>query len=367
MGESGIFGLFAVIWLIVIAVRVVLSMADRLPDQPYLAAVIAALVGFLAQSQVDEFSHWISIMLPMLALSAWLFSRPADRVERYASVRLSVFFIPVVVIILVSGIRLWAYYPAATAVRLGEQGYHKLAGQQALLSVSRDPNLFYYPQQTGMYFADAWYQDRDPLELELARSYLRRSMQLEPDVSWVWVNVATLDWLSYDLESAQLDIQKAVQHSPRSAVYHVNAGWFAEQLDDDDAAAHEYQLALQLKPDWATHPYWGLSPLRTEVLQGWLAQNSLVSRATYWYAAQLAVQRGDFSQVERLLAYAEWLGEPAVCRHRVEAIAHEAQGDLTSVERSYTAMLALMDNRTIESGNPLAETRLLSTSPSPRD
>lgn len=86
-------------------------------------------------------------------------------------------------------------------------------------------------------------------QLDLARHYYQRSLELAPLLPDAWLGLGILEDLEGRTKEGIVLIQKALELAPEnSGIYHVLAGAY-EKLEEYDLAAENYQMALGLEPD----------------------------------------------------------------------------------------------------------------------
>ncbi|MFN9112757.1 MAG: tetratricopeptide repeat protein, partial [Bacteroidota bacterium] len=85
-------------------------------------------------------------------------------------------------------------------------------------------------------------------ELELARHFYRRSVELAPMLPDAWLGLGIIEDLEGRTKEALVLIHKAAELDPENAgIYHVLAGAY-EKLEDLEQAEEFYQLSLTLDP-----------------------------------------------------------------------------------------------------------------------
>jgi len=86
-------------------------------------------------------------------------------------------------------------------------------------------------------------------QLDLARHYYQRSLELAPLLPDAWLGLGILEDLEGRTKEGIVLIRKALELAPEnSGIYHVLAGAH-EKLEEYDLAAENYQMALGLEPD----------------------------------------------------------------------------------------------------------------------
>ncbi len=85
-------------------------------------------------------------------------------------------------------------------------------------------------------------------ELDLARHFYRRSLELAPMLPDAWLGLGIIEDLNGNTKEALVLIHKAAELDPENAgIYHVLAGAY-EKVDDFEQAEEFYQLSLALDP-----------------------------------------------------------------------------------------------------------------------
>jgi hypothetical protein len=239
-------------------------------------------------------------------------------------------WLPLVGWLALTGWSLWGYQPMAQGLQAAGQNNWAQAAADIQQSAQRDPALSFYNTEAGFAWARAWQAGGDSAALEKARQDFAQSLRIEPSLSYLWANLAVLDWQAGQREVAIQHMQKATQLSPQEPTYLLNLGWFNENAGNPGAAKTAYLGALQLAPGWAEHPFWQASPLRQALLANWKKSqpDQPVQGLAYWQRALLAATAGDWKGTQTQLAYARWVGEPAADIAWVSGQMAEAQGNL---------------------------------------
>lgn len=85
-------------------------------------------------------------------------------------------------------------------------------------------------------------------ELELAKLFYKRSLELTPSLPDAWLGLGIVKDLEGDTQEGIILITKAVELDPDNAgIYHVLAGAY-EKLENFELADENYQLSLTLDP-----------------------------------------------------------------------------------------------------------------------
>lgn len=267
--EIGVIGLVFALVAAVILLRTWLHNWQRaeIPENRLRQeAVYAALIGFAAQSMVDNFmlTSVVSVFLVLLAYSLAgqgllpAATPPSRFVNRIAAV---------VSILVVSGYGVWLvtvdWADFNFRRSLSARGDAALEYAQAAEAI--DPGLHLYDLQVA-YLTAA--QSDDP---QTAISAYESALQLEPTWTTGWLNLAALAEANDDLETARNALEQA------AAVNYANAGWLhwarlseENDLATSDAIIEAYMTVLALQDNvLPLSPFWGETPLRQQAVENY--------------------------------------------------------------------------------------------------
>ena len=295
-------------------------------------AILAAVAGWLLHGLFEDFTWWRESFL-LIILLAWIATSTTRSLRSKPGVSLNILWLPLLLLVGLQGLRLWAYQPAASVTASGCHNDLTAAAVLAEQSAQREPKLRFYSTQAGFIWAAAWEQSQDPTALAKARQYLERGLIEEANLSQIWASLAVLDWLADEPELAHKHMRTAMQLSPLAPSYPLNAAWFMERNGLDSQARAYYLQTLTVAPAWASHPFWETSELRRAALQTWknTDHTAIVSDETpqpaYWEQAQSAAEAGDLDTARRLLANSKWVKESPQARLLVEAQIAEIEGN----------------------------------------
>ena len=299
-------------------------------DQVWKRAILAGLVGWFLQMIVDDQSMVFGEMALVILLVAMLltFSEKEAVVPR-RPISLNLLWLPLAGWLALTGWSLWGYQPMAQGLKAAEQNNWTETASLMQQSLQRDPEFSFYNSEAGFAEARVWQASSDRAALQLARQDLKQSLQIEPSLSYLWANLAVLDWQAGDRDGAIRHMQAAATLSPQEPTYLLNLGWFQENSQAPQAAQAAYLGVLRLAPAWAEHPFWQANPLRQALLADWKKSqpDAPVQGQAYWQRALQAVQSGNWAEAQRWLAYAGWVGEPSAEIAWVNGQMAEAQGD----------------------------------------
>lgn len=363
LAEFGLMGFAALVLLLVAGAVWLWKRYLGTPDQErnWSGAILAGLASWLVQMVFDDQSSVVPVMGIVVLWVAWVATANAIPFRRWMQISINILVLPTFLLIAGVGLGLWAYYPMNRGLVHAQQNEWERAATWVAEGQRRDPNLAFYAAEEGLAQAYAWQQSGDSRYLERARAAFEHSLDLEPSPSIWLANLSVLDWHAGDSNSAMLHIGQAILRSPREPSYPLNLGWYYEQRGLWDMARNYYWRSLELSPKWAAHPFWQLTSFRQEIANEW--RNSQPAAAAgvsaYWRQAQQAVAEGDYARARKLLAAAEWLGEPGLDVLAVKAGLAEAQGDLDQALEYYRQMGAQANRRNLNSSNSFAITYTL--------
>jgi O-antigen ligase len=229
LAETGLVGFIALISVLVflgIGIWRRYQNAES-PAKPWIAAFMAGLAGFLVQCLFDEFSAWIAVMLPVVFILAWIWSNSIPQ-NGYTQIRLAWLGLPIAGLLGLSAWSIWAYQPFNGWQSAALANDWRQAAESASLSAQRDPDFHFYQVEAGILWSWEWQFADDPSGLKRARACLQRATRLENVPSWVWADLAVLDYADHDAASAKIHIDRAILMSPDLPEYYLNRGNFSE-------------------------------------------------------------------------------------------------------------------------------------------
>ncbi len=307
------------------------------------STAIAGLGAWLVHSLVDEFTSLTFVVTSLAILAAYGLTRGLDE-ARPGKWMLGWLLLPLALLAGVGGWSLWSSYPARAAAIAGEQGrwLESIAGFET--SLNRDPTLPFYSFQTGFARAMLWQESGDAQSLTLARESFVRGLRLESaliEMPWRrkedgyalwWANLAVLDFQAGEAAQAEAHIRRAVAIAPGEATFHLNLGWMMEAWGREDEALAAYGKALEIKPEWASHPFWRGSSLREQAALGAVELDKLPT-SLYLDQAAEALEAGDWTGTRRALAFSALAGEPGMARLVLETqLAHQTGDEVAALE-----------------------------------
>jgi O-antigen ligase/tetratricopeptide (TPR) repeat protein len=298
-------------------------------DQVWKRAILAGLVGWFLQMIVDDQTMVFGEMVLVILLVAMLLTFSEKEAVVSHPISLNLLWLPLAGWLALTGGSLWGYQPMALGLQAAQQNNWPVAASLIQQSAQRDPALSFYSTETGFAWARVWQGSSNKIALQTARHAFEQSLRIEPSLSYLWANLAVLDWQAGDRAAAIQHMQAAARLSPQEPTYQLNLGWFQENSQAPQAAQAAYLDALRLAPFWADHPFWQATPLRQAFLANWKKSQPAqpVQSQAYWQRAMQAVQSEDWAGAQRWLAYAGWVGEPSADIAWVSGQMAEAQGD----------------------------------------
>lgn len=349
LAETGLVGVALIGALVIFGViKMIQAIRSQTGDDRHLSIGLLAGLGAIAvQAIFEDFLVWPIVVIPALMWIAWILTvdqKPA----RYEKIPQATFLIPVVVLLVWGGVQAQPNkYLSRALTSLGQEQWDA-AAQHVLDNRAVFTDSPFYSAQAGLILANSWRHTGEDRYLHEANTFLARTLEQEANVSLFYASKAALSWQIGEEDQAVSEIEAALSLSPYEAAYHLNLGWFYEQMGATEQASEAYISALDLSKnrDWAAHPFWQLTSTRTSVLGDWLAENAPVPSALPYITAGFeAIMAGDIQAAQKNLLRADWLGEHYLGTQFLEAIIEmELDQDSTAVEnlqRSYAS------NRTI--------------------
>jgi superkiller protein 3 len=97
------------------------------------------------------------------------------------------------------------------------------------------------------YFANAL---RERGRYQDAVSHFKKAIQIKPDFTWAWVNLANLYTLGHDYDSAIPTFRKVLELDPNQPVPHNNIGCAFYNMGNIDSALVHYETAVKLNSNY---------------------------------------------------------------------------------------------------------------------
>jgi tetratricopeptide (TPR) repeat protein len=294
----------------------------------------------------DELSSWLAVMLPAVCGLAWIAVNAPRPRPGWPRVALGWLALPTLLLTGAAGWGLWGYQPFASSLEFVKAQDWRKAAELASESARRDPAFHFYQVQAGVLWSWAWQADRQPASLASARAYLSRAVIIEPNLSWVWADLAVLDAAAGEPQVALADFNRAIAISPNMAAYFLNRAAFLEQTGSPTAAAADYTACLRLHPDWAGSLFWQSSTIRQAALRQFQADKgapAFVEPPGYLQIARQSITFQQFSTAQNYLDKARLMGEPGLAVAVTQAQLARALGDLSAARLAAQVVRAILD------------------------
>ena len=301
-------------------------------------AVMSGVAAWSVQMGVDDQTGVAVVMASLILLLAFFISIPETPLERWPQVSHNIILLPGLMLVIGAGWALWAYAPMDQGRAAMQAGDCFSAAPLFDESMERDPNLSFFATQAGFASAKCGAFKNDETLLINAHRAFERSVEIEPDVSLVWANMAVTDWQTMRFHDKAIpNMQHAIALSPDEASYLLNLGWYYEQEGFQEQAVSAYVKTLELQPNWVGHPFWQLTEFRKEALSAWGEQQQVQSEMgeSYWSKARDAIVAGNYTEAELQLVTANWTGEPGLALQTTRGMLAEAKGDRSAAIKAY--------------------------------
>lgn len=280
-------------------------------ERPWFAAGLAGLASIGAQAFFEDFTAFNPVLVIPVAAAAMLIASPGET-ARFMPRSMLGLAVPVLGLAAVTAFNLWGYAPLYREVSRETVENWRQAAVAAEESARRDPYLPVYQSQAALAYAQVWRESGSQDDLDKARQYLSRSLEMDPSFSPYWASLAVLNWQAGEADAAITAIQKAIDLCPDEANFHINLGYMLEQTGDNRAASEQYQIALDLQPWFSNHPFWTGSPMRAGFIQQ--ARITFPPGTYLWEQAREAIAAGRIPEARWHLALSGLASEPSVAR-----------------------------------------------------
>jgi tetratricopeptide (TPR) repeat protein len=361
LAEAGALGLAGVMFAVgVIGHRLWRSrLKDSLQKRARWAGVAAAWVGFIVHSQVDDHTRYLAVALPLLIMLAVALAEDTEY-EVLPAFSARWLLPPVLIIGVFSFYSLRAYaFSEQAAEAAGRQDW-ATAAQASDEALTADPLLAHYAYQAGLAYAHLAMQG-DAQAMQTALIRFETAVHRDPAYALSYAHLAALHWQAGHPAEAVANMRLAIQHAPQAALFHLNLGFYAEALGNNEEAQAAYTAALSYKPQWASAQFWRLTPLRQTVLltptpqpqraeAEWIAlwQSNREQPEIYTGLAEAARERGDWELARRYLSTALWVQSLADRTSATLLLADvlREQGETEQAIEIYQAVLNAYENDT---------------------
>jgi tetratricopeptide (TPR) repeat protein len=263
--ELGILGLIALgttLWLIWRALRRNLNLR---PDPLYIGSA-TALVGFATHHLLDLPAMMPAIFVTMLIILAVTITphnpQPISLRSRHFAWAASIVAALVLIVTGLFGSLTYSNYynVLSRASAVTDRMEYRLIGYELDLVIVLDPaNPAYYDQQGKLYLLEG--------SPSLATQSFQNYVELAPEYSFGWANLAVSYYENQQYHEALSAIQRAADLAPEMRELDYPLAIYAETAGDLELARATYQAMLAYNPDLVLLPSWNFSPLRTELAE----------------------------------------------------------------------------------------------------
>jgi O-antigen ligase/Flp pilus assembly protein TadD len=269
--ETGVVGivlvLAALLWLALACFRAWKRLSKKQETRLQLAAYIGVGACVIIQQQANYFLHipvYAIYVLVLVILVIKLVDPPGVRLSNRT-------FYPVMVIFLFIfiGGSIYAYWGGAEQwdAYFAYQNDNIKEAQSAICQAANEaPQFTVYSFQCAVFDADLFYANGDAANLQLAIQRIQDGLGRDPYWPVHWSNLGILQWMTGDESSAYSSMRKASEIAPDNALFAINYGWMAEELNNKEAAEVAYQKAIDADPWLLESPFFQVTALRTGLL-----------------------------------------------------------------------------------------------------
>jgi tetratricopeptide (TPR) repeat protein len=312
LAEFGITGFLCFLFLTLQGITSILDYWKSLSTDKKILGVsyLASFGGFFVHSILDDFTGWVFVMGIFICLLAMYFSLMPGKMAKWREINLRAIYLPLGILLLAGGFSLWSQIPFRQGVTLYEEGHYSEAALKITESIKRDPLSSYLSTQAALAWSVVWDETGEEEALVKARQYFRNSISLEDSPSFLWADLAVMDWYLGDHMIAMEHIQHAIEISDHEPSHFLIYGYFLELMNDNVEANLAYQKALDLALDSCSHPFWQQTVLRRnyacEIPQDFQTQKMGLS---YLQKAAAFLRQGDIPKAQVAYQQARWMGE----------------------------------------------------------
>ncbi len=287
LAEFGLLGALLIFSVLFISGLKIFQHYQTISDEHKLVAsgVLAGIAAFSAHSLFEDFLNWAPVFFSALALIAWFMSygeTSITRTKRGTWLIISP-IISILLLIALWNIAPYRYLDQATQIKKKNSGQTYRAAELADQAAVIAPSSHFYLSQAAFFWSDDGIGTQNVDSLKKANQYFQKSLEIEPAISTMWANKSRVSWDLGNYTDAVEEISFAISLAPNEPVYHLNLGWYEENLQNFSAATTEYTLTLDQSNHlgWHTHPYWQENDFRKEILQNWSSANEKGGQETH--------------------------------------------------------------------------------------
>ena len=329
LASSGIIGLIALIGILIVIYKVLFKFLSEKDSYLFYLGlgVFGGLSAFLIHGLFDSVHHTVPVSLWILCI---ILAIPLG----YQSMQnTKTSYVPYGIGILLFPAMAWYLYSGSVyekGINLAINGNLDAAISQMQAAEKFDPGLPLIPQQTAMMFAQKASETGQMLDLENAKEFFIKSIEMEDSWAASDLNVAAISNQLGELKEAQIYYSRAIELAPDSALNYWNLGLFYEANGELAQASEAYEQCLAFDNRMIFAGEWKSSDFRLEFSQNWrdahqniveemencLNQSSCVSLALiypkqatentyalhYLSLAAAKIDNGQLEEAEQLLA-----------------------------------------------------------------
>ncbi|MBM4421923.1 MAG: hypothetical protein FJ030_00860 [Chloroflexi bacterium] len=351
LAEFGLVGVGALAMLLVFLAHVGWQRVKAAPSDLRLEtwASCFSLTGFVTHSSLDDPTHCLATMVPLMMVTALLMTAAPLPRSRFPIVAL---IVPFAVGLAFQIQWLMAYGSFEEARQLYSNGEVEQAYAKAQEAIRRDPTLAFYQMNAGWLSAelDDW---------QAAQRHFESAVATEGNLAISYTSLGLSRWHNGDRQAAYEALQRAVELAPLAPTIRLTAGQMAEVLGDEDGAHREYLAVLAQRPDWRDRDYW----LQTELRRRALKDVPVVAATTTETIDEItqAIARGDVEQARDLIRAAlSSASLPAPIIARVTLLSGDVEieaGEIEAAMNDYRrALFALADSGLEGAGSTFGRT-----------
>jgi len=166
-----------------------------------------------------------------------------------------------------------AYAPFSRGVLAGALGNWATSATELSVAARLDPTNAFFWMQSGYAHGRVALDDMghvvDQTEAAAAINDYQRGIALEPELATNYANLGVLLLASGGGEAGIAALEEAVARAELEPGFRATLAKAYEAAGRTDAAAAEFQSALDLRPDWATAYFFRATPVRRQALAEW--------------------------------------------------------------------------------------------------
>ncbi len=274
--EMGAVGILALLVLVTGVARAAFQRWRGAKGQEMIrvSAAIAAILGLCVQSLFDTFSNSLPVLLPMLAMVAYL-CWPKRPTEESRSRR----WLPAAALgLILLGSIGWVFSDRAqshaqAALSLRESGQLEAALAEIDQARQMDPAMQVYAAQRAQVLGELA-QD-DPQRMEEALAAYREMLTLESSSDVIHANYAMLLTEAGNPAEGLAEMRRTSAILPSDARYHLWVAELASEAGEQSLAESEYKQVFTFAPQWSISRYWEETPQRTAARDRFLSRTGL--------------------------------------------------------------------------------------------